>query len=165
VLLVLVWLAELKDELETELAELADCPAEFVEELTAELAEETGAELEDEPEPEPVDSTPPPTLAGEVLPCVFAAAAAYSASVLPDELFAKISPLVPQPWSGHAGVKVRPEKEKHLRRVDDHDHALLAMLDLRTVEPDRIGVTDGDDEGRACHSGLGVDEAGEDAAG
>lgn len=100
-LLVLAWLpevdagVELTDELAefaeptelAELAELAECPAEFVEELTAELAEETGTELEDEPEP--LESTPPLTLAGAVLPGVFVAAAAYAARVSPDELFAK----------------------------------------------------------------------------
>ena len=49
---------------------------------------------------------------------------------------------------------------KYVRRVYDTDHSILAMADLGAVEPDGIGVIDGDDEGGLRLAAAGVKVAG-----
>ena len=48
---------------------------------------------------------------------------------------------------------------KYVRRVYDTNHSILAMADLGAVEPDGIGVIDGDDEGGLRLAAAGVEVA------
>lgn len=48
---------------------------------------------------------------------------------------------------------------KYVRRVYDTNHSILTMADLGAVEPDRIGVIDGDDEGGLRLAAAGVEVA------